>query len=70
MHLASMFLLSQKRHVGVPVLAVMLLAEWAGLYRFHGNVWQFIVVQAAAFGAASLVLLAFALPRRKRAPRP
>jgi O-antigen/teichoic acid export membrane protein len=68
-YLTAMFLLSQKRHVGIVVLGCAVLLQMAGFYRFHGSIRELIGVQLVAFGgaAATLICLAF-VARRHRKP--
>jgi O-antigen/teichoic acid export membrane protein len=63
-YLTAMYLLSQKRHVGLLILGCAALLQVAGFYVFHASIHRLIAVQTVVFGAAALSLISVALATR------
>jgi O-antigen/teichoic acid export membrane protein len=71
-YLTAMYLLSQRRHVGLGILGSVALLQLGGFYVFHGSIDRLIAVEIAVFAIAlvSLVYVAFGGSPRRRATLP
>ena len=72
-YLTAMYLLSQKRHVGLLILGCALVLQMAGLYVFHASIARLITVQMVVFASAAAGLIAVAVaarPGSRRSPDP
>ena len=72
-YLTAMYLLSQKRHVGLLILGCALVVQMAGLYVFHASIARLITVQMVVFASAAAGLIAVAMaarPGSRRSPDP